>query len=115
MREISLGIGLALVLLFGLGVHSQVHLPAPPPPQTEPATNVDPLGRETPRGAIMGLLKHSADASTRNVLDLSGNHLLPWKNYFYAGLGSFPQSPAQGITLQSTLGVAWSATSKTPT
>ena len=85
-----------------------------PPPKTEPATNVDPLGRETPRGAIMDLLKHSADASTRNVLDLSGNHLLPWKNYFYAGLGSFLQSPAQGITLHSTLGMAWSAT-KTPT
>ncbi len=43
-------------------------------------------------------------ASTRNLLDLSGNHLLPWNNYFYAGLGSFLQSSAQGITLQTTAG-----------
>jgi hypothetical protein len=45
-----------------------------------------------------------ANASTRNVLDLKGSHLLPWKNYFYAGLGSFLQSSTQGITLQTTLG-----------
>ena len=37
-------------------------------------------------------------------MDLSGNHLLPWNNYFYAGLGSFLQSSAQGITLQTTAG-----------
>jgi hypothetical protein len=42
--------------------------------------------------------------STRNVLDLSGLHLLPWNNYFYSGLGSFLQSSAQGIRLQTTLG-----------
>jgi hypothetical protein len=43
-------------------------------------------------------------ASTRNLLSLSGSHLLPWKNYFYSGLGSFLQSSAQGITLQTTAG-----------
>ncbi len=43
-------------------------------------------------------------ASTRNLLDLSGSHLLPWNNYFYSGLGSFLQSSAQGITLQTTIG-----------
>lgn len=43
-------------------------------------------------------------ASTRNSLDLSGSHLLPWNNYFYSGLGSFLQSSAQGITLQTTIG-----------
>ena len=43
-------------------------------------------------------------ASTRNLLDLSANHLLPWNNYFYAGLGSFLQSSTQGITLQTTIG-----------
>src|SRR3954451_24979176 len=32
--------------------------PAPPPPaKGEPTALVDPLGRETPRGAVMGLLK----------------------------------------------------------
>jgi len=43
-------------------------------------------------------------ASTRNSLDLSGRRLLPWNKYFYAGLGSFLQSSAQGITLQTTVG-----------
>src|ERR1700739_4443737 len=43
-------------------------------------------------------------ASTRNMLDLSGSHLLPWNNYFYSGLGSFLQSSTQGITLQTTIG-----------
>ncbi len=43
-------------------------------------------------------------ASTRNLLDLSGSHLLPWNNYFYSGLGSFLQSSTQGITLQTTIG-----------
>jgi len=43
-------------------------------------------------------------ASTRNLLDLSASHLLPWNNYFYSGLGSFLQSSAQGITLQTTIG-----------
>ena len=45
-----------------------------------------------------------ASASTRNSLDLSGTHLLPWNKYFYSGLGSFLQSSAQGITLQTSIG-----------
>jgi hypothetical protein len=45
-----------------------------------------------------------ANASTRNSLDLSGLHLLPWNNWFYSGLGDFLQSSEQGINLQSTLG-----------
>ena len=46
----------------------------------------------------------ATSASTRNLLDLNGSHLLPWKNYFCSGLGSFLQSSAQGITLQTTIG-----------
>jgi hypothetical protein len=42
--------------------------------------------------------------STRNQLDLSSYHLLPWDNYFYAGLGNFLQSSVQGVRLQTTLG-----------
>jgi hypothetical protein len=42
--------------------------------------------------------------STRNQLGLSSYHLLPWDNYFYAGLGTFLQSSVQGIRLQTTLG-----------
>lgn len=45
-----------------------------------------------------------ASPSTRNVLDLSGLHLLPRDNYFYSGLGSFLQSSAQGIRLQTIFG-----------
>lgn len=40
--------------------------------------------------------------STRNLLDLSGTHLLG-RDYFYSGLGSFLQSSAQGINRQTTL------------
>jgi len=42
--------------------------------------------------------------STRNQLGLRSYYLLPWNNYFYAGLGYFLQSSVQGITLQTTLG-----------
>jgi hypothetical protein len=43
-------------------------------------------------------------ASTRNMLALGAYQLLPWKNYFYGGLGSFLQSSVQGINLQTSLG-----------
>lgn len=45
-----------------------------------------------------------ASASTRNLLNFGSSRLLPWNEYFYAGLGSFLQSSAQGITLQTTIG-----------
>ena len=45
-----------------------------------------------------------ATVSTRNNLQVSSSHLLPWNNYFYAGMGDFLQSSEQGINLQSTLG-----------
>jgi hypothetical protein len=44
------------------------------------------------------------DASARNQLSLGASHLLPWKNYFYAGLGRFLQSSEQSIRLQSNFG-----------
>ena len=43
-------------------------------------------------------------ASTRNSLNLSGLHLLPWNNWFYSGVGDFLQSSVQGISLQTTVG-----------
>ena len=43
-------------------------------------------------------------ASTRNSVNFSAMHLLPPKNWFYAGIGGFLQSSTQGIALQSTLG-----------
>jgi hypothetical protein len=45
-----------------------------------------------------------ANTATRNQLDLTGSRLLPWKNYFYGGLGSFLQSSVQDIHLQTTVG-----------
>jgi len=50
-----------------------------------------------------------AATSTRNQLDASAHRLLPWKNYFYAGLASVLQSSVQGIQRQTNLGmgVGW--------
>lgn len=45
-------------------------------------------------------------ASTRNSLALTAFHLLPPKNWLYAGLGGFLQSSEQGIQLQTVLGGA---------
>jgi len=45
-----------------------------------------------------------ANASTRNSLGVGVRRLLPWNNWFYAGLGDFLQSSEQGIALQSTVG-----------
>lgn len=42
--------------------------------------------------------------STRNSLSLIGRHLLPPKNWFYAGLGGLLESSEQGISLQSVVG-----------
>jgi putative salt-induced outer membrane protein YdiY len=44
------------------------------------------------------------NASARNSVTFGGSHLLPWNNWFYAGLGTFLQSSVQGIALQSTVG-----------
>jgi hypothetical protein len=45
-----------------------------------------------------------SNTSTRNQVDVTGNHLLRWKNYYYGGIGSFLQSSVQDIHLQTTLG-----------
>ena len=44
------------------------------------------------------------NVSTRNSLNFSALHLLPWNHWFYSGLGAFLQSSEQGIALQSTFG-----------
>ncbi len=43
-------------------------------------------------------------ASTRNALRLTAQHLLPWNQWYYSGLGDFLQSSEQKIALQSTFG-----------
>jgi hypothetical protein len=41
---------------------------------------------------------------TRNQSQLIAQHLMPWNNWYYAGLADFLQSSEQGIQLQSTFG-----------
>lgn len=45
-----------------------------------------------------------AHLSSRNQVGIDAMHLLPWKNYFYGGLGRFLQSSEQGIQLQTNFG-----------
>jgi MscS family membrane protein len=55
----ALGIALAIFLLAGsYALSAQLPTSAPPPPKAEPAATIDPLGRETPRGTMMGLMKY---------------------------------------------------------
>jgi hypothetical protein len=44
-----------------------------------------------------------ASASSRNQIDVSAQHLLPWNNWYYTGYAGLLQSSEQGINLQSTL------------
>jgi Protein of unknown function, DUF481 len=43
-------------------------------------------------------------ASTRNQVNVDALRLMPWNNWFYAGVGDFLQSSQQGINVQTTLG-----------
>jgi len=55
----TLDITLTAFLFLGLAAYSPAQLlksPTPPPAKAGPTTPTDPLGRETPRGAVMGLL-----------------------------------------------------------
>ncbi len=59
------GLALTIFLLAGLAAHSpaQLQRSAPPPPaKAAPAAATDSLGRETPRGSVMGLLKCAQDS-----------------------------------------------------
>ncbi len=58
----ALRIALAIFLFVGSAAHSRAQLPksaASPPANSEPAAPIDPLGRETPRSAVQGLLKYA--------------------------------------------------------
>ena len=60
-RRWALRIALSIFLLVGTAARSPAQLPKPsaPPAKAEPAAVVDPLGRETPRSTVMGLLKYA--------------------------------------------------------
>jgi MscS family membrane protein len=57
----ALRIALAIFLCVGVAVGSSAQLPksAAPPVKAEPEAVVDPLGRETPRHTVMGLLHYA--------------------------------------------------------
>jgi len=46
-----------------------------------------------------------ANTSNRNQLQFVALRLLPWRNYFYSGLGSLLQDSEQAIKLQTNLGI----------
>jgi MscS family membrane protein len=57
----ALRIALSIFLFAGSAAYSPAQLKKPaalPPAKAEPTPVVDPLGRETPRGSMMGLLKY---------------------------------------------------------
>jgi len=47
---------------------------------------------------------NGSSSATRNETGLAAHRLLPWNNWYYAGLADFLQSSEQGIQLQSTFG-----------
>lgn len=53
----ALSIAVAIFLWTYPTAYSRTQSPASPPTKAEPTPKIDPLGRETPRGAVMGLLK----------------------------------------------------------
>jgi MscS family membrane protein len=60
-RHCALRIALSIFLFVGAASHSPAQLAksSAPPAKAEPAAVVDPLGRETPRSTMMGLLKYA--------------------------------------------------------
>ncbi len=58
----TLGVALAIFLFLSWAAYSPAQRPtsaAPPPAKAETTATTDPLGRETPRGAVVGALKYS--------------------------------------------------------
>jgi MscS family membrane protein len=55
----ALETALAIFLLIASAAYSPAQIPPSPPAKAEPAAKTDPLGRETPRRAVMGLLKYA--------------------------------------------------------
>jgi MscS family membrane protein len=61
-RTLVRDLALAIFLFVGAAVYLLAQLPTPsstPSAKAEPTPSIDPLGRTTPRGAVMGLLKCS--------------------------------------------------------
>ena len=72
----TLDIALAIFLFLGSAAHCPAQLPTsavPSPAKAEPSAPIDPLGRETPRRAFMGLLKYGE----RGDLETAARYLQP--------------------------------------
>ena len=71
----ALRLALSILLFAGSAGHSpaQLSTSAASPAKAEPATPVDPLGRETPRGTVIGLLKYAE----RRDLATAAHYLQP--------------------------------------
>jgi len=72
----NLPVTFTLLLFLCSAAQSPAQLPssgAAPPTKTEHAANVDPLGRQTPRGAMMGFLKYEA----RGDFETAARYLQP--------------------------------------
>jgi MscS family membrane protein len=63
----TLEIALAIFIYLGTAAYSPAQIPAPPPTKPEPPAKIDPFERETPRRAVMGLLKYSARQDFTNA------------------------------------------------
>ena len=73
-RICGLGVGLAAFIILASAGYSSAQLPtsaAPPKPEAEPTTDL--LGRDTPRSAMMGLLK----SSKRGDYETAARYLQP--------------------------------------
>jgi MscS family membrane protein len=58
-RSYTLEIALALFFYLSSATYLPAQVPPSPPAKAEPTAKTDPLGRETPRRAAMGLLKYA--------------------------------------------------------
>jgi MscS family membrane protein len=62
-----IGVAIAIFLFVGSVAYSPAQTPASAPAKAEPTAKVDPLGRETPRRAVMGALKYAARQDFANA------------------------------------------------
>ena len=49
---------IAILIIAGSALHSRAQLPKSPVPPPKAQASLDPLGRETPRGTLIGFLKY---------------------------------------------------------
>jgi MscS family membrane protein len=63
----ALEIAVGVFFYLGSAANSPAQIPPSPPAKTEPTAKIDPLGRETPRRAAMGLLRYAEQQDFTNA------------------------------------------------